>query len=157
MPFPKEIHQDFSSMKAILSFALISIMPSFAFAADSGTNLTDVLPEQLLLKDFRPRSIYRVPATTIAKARFPVIDAHSHPLYAKTEAELDKWVRTMDELGVEKTIVLTGATGEKFEEIVALYRKYPDRFSMWCGLDYTDFDKPGFETNAVARSREEPT
>lgn len=33
----------------------------------------------LLLKDYRPRAIHRVPRTTITRARFPIIDMHSHP------------------------------------------------------------------------------
>ena len=40
-------------------------------------------PETILLKDYRPESIYKIPVTKIAKAKFPVIDMHSHP-YAKT-------------------------------------------------------------------------
>ena len=41
-------------------------------------------PETLLLKDFCPRSIYNIPRTTIEKARYPAIDMHAHPSYAKT-------------------------------------------------------------------------
>ena len=73
-------------------------------------------PKTLLLKDYRPQSIYKIPVTEIAKAKFPIIDMHSHP-YAKTAAEIDEWVRTMDEVGVEKTIILTMATGAAFDEI----------------------------------------
>ena len=40
-------------------------------------------PETILLKDYRPESIYKIPVTKIAKAKFPIIDMHSHP-YAKT-------------------------------------------------------------------------
>ena len=40
-------------------------------------------PKQILLKDYRPKSIYKVPVTEVAKAKFPIIDMHSHP-YAKT-------------------------------------------------------------------------
>ena len=42
---------------------------------------------------------------------------HSHP-YAKTAAEIDEWVRNMDEVGVEKTIILTMATGAEFDGIL---------------------------------------
>ena len=52
-------------------------------------------PEQLLLKDYRPHSIYRVPETKLSKARFAVIDMHAHD-HGKTEQELAAWVRTMD-------------------------------------------------------------
>ena len=31
-------------------------------------------PEGLLLKDFRPQSVYKTPQTTVPKAKFPAID-----------------------------------------------------------------------------------
>src|SRR5271165_3514707 len=105
-------------------------------------------PETILLKDYRPKSIYKIPVTQITKAKFPIIDMHSHP-YAKTEREIDDWVRNMDEVGVEKTIILTMATGAAFDEIQKKYAEHPDRFEMWCGFDFTGFDKPGFGPAAV--------
>ena len=105
-------------------------------------------PEALLLKDFRPRSIYNIPRTTVEKARYPAIDMHAHP-YAKTPEEVATWVRVMDEVGVRKTIILTYATGQPFDDIYAMYAKYPDRFEVWCGLDYTGYDQPGFAAKAI--------
>jgi len=106
-------------------------------------------PDQILLKDFKPVSIHKVPVTTVAKARHPVIDMHSHP-YAKTPEDVDRWVKVMDEVGVEKTILLTGATGAGFDRIVELYSRHPTRFELWCGLDYTGHDQPGYGPAAVA-------
>ena len=105
-------------------------------------------PETLLLKDYRPVSIYKIPVTEVAKAKFPVIDMHSHP-YAKSPAEIDEWVRNMDEVGIEKTMILTMATGAAFDEIQRKYAKHPERFEMWCGFDFTGYDKPGFGPAAV--------
>ena len=36
-------------------------------------------PNTILLKDYRPVSIYKIPVTQVAKAKFPIIDMHSHP------------------------------------------------------------------------------
>ncbi|MGA9812538.1 MAG: amidohydrolase family protein, partial [Terriglobales bacterium] len=105
-------------------------------------------PERLLLKDYRPKSIYKIPVTEIAKAKFPIIDMHSHP-YAKTAAEIAEWVRTMGQVGVEKTVILTSSTGTEFDATHRQYSKYPDRFEMWCGFDYTGYDRPGFGAAAV--------
>jgi predicted TIM-barrel fold metal-dependent hydrolase len=105
--------------------------------------------DQILLKDHRPRSIYRIPKTRVEKARFPVIDIHSHA-YARTDEEVDRWVQTLDAVGVERTVVLSGATGKRFDEIVARYRRHPARFDLWCGVDYTGFDQPGYGPAAVA-------
>lgn len=105
-------------------------------------------PETILLKDYRPKSLYKIPITQVPKAKFPIIDMHSHA-YAKTAEEIGEWVRNMDEVGVEKTVILTGATGQKFEDIHRKYAPYPDRFEPWCGFDYTGYDGPGFGPRAL--------
>jgi predicted TIM-barrel fold metal-dependent hydrolase len=106
-------------------------------------------PEQLLLKEYRPKSIYNVPQTRIAKARYPAVDMHAH-VYARSEAEVDQWVRAMDEVGIAKAVVMTQATGKAFDEIVARFKKHQGRFSVWCGLDLTGYDAPGFGPGAAA-------
>ena len=105
-------------------------------------------PETILLKDYRPTSIYKIPTTKIDKAKYPIIDMHSHP-YAKTAQQIDEWIKNMDEVGVRKTIILTMATGAEFDDVYLKYSKYPDRFEVWCGLDLSAHDKPGFGTAAI--------
>jgi len=105
-------------------------------------------PDQILLKDYKPVSIYKIPVTSVAKARFQAIDVHSH-VYIKTPAEVDRWVQTMDATGIEKTVILSGETGVAFDKVMTLFSKYPRRFEIWCGFDYTDFDKPGYGPAAV--------
>src|ERR1051326_502999 len=92
-------------------------------------------PEEILLKDYKPRSIFRIPETRIEKARYPVIDVHSHD-YAPTDARVDQWVRTMDDVGVEKIIILSGYTGARFDTALAKFGKHPKRFVVWCGIDF---------------------
>ncbi|HET6558190.1 MAG TPA: hypothetical protein VFG54_12805, partial [Prolixibacteraceae bacterium] len=43
--------------------------------------------DQLLLKDYRPVSLYKVPVTVVEKAAYPAIDIHSHD-YARTAEEV---------------------------------------------------------------------
>jgi len=124
----------------IIVFLLLSINNLNSFAQ---TN-----PEKIYLKDFRPKSIYNIPVTTIPKAKFPIIDVHSHA-YANTEEELDLWIKNMDEAGVIKTILLTHAHGNEFDSLMNFYSKYPDRFELWCGFDFTGYDQPGYGPAAV--------
>jgi len=56
----------------------------------------------------------------------------------------------MDEVGIVKSMVLTYSTGAAFDAIAKKYARYPDRFEVWCGFDYTDADQPGWEQRAVA-------
>src|SRR5690242_1857629 len=100
------------------------------------------LPETLLLKDYDPVSIYRIPVTEVKRAKFPVIDIHSHP-YAKTDAEIAEWIKNMDAARIEKTIILSGVVGPEFDKVYRKFAKYPGRFEVWCGLLFEGYDKPG--------------
>jgi predicted TIM-barrel fold metal-dependent hydrolase len=55
----------------------------------------------------------------------------------------------MDEVGVEKTIILAMTTGAEFDDITRKYGKFPERFETWCGFDLTGYDSPGFGDAAV--------
>lgn len=104
--------------------------------------------DQLLLKDYKPVSIYKIPVTHVNKAYYKAIDIHSHD-YARSEEEVAQWVKTMDECNIEKTIILSGATGAKFDAVVKKYSKFHDRFEIWCGLDYSGYDQPGYGPAAI--------
>jgi len=126
-------------------------LPYTALAAEekhATTSTKESSPKTILLKDFRPRSIYKIPVTRIEKAKHPIIDMHSHP-YPKNEAEITTWLKNMDECNIEKTMVLTMTTGKEFDDIYAKYSKYPERFEVWCGLDLTGHNKPGFGPASV--------
>jgi predicted TIM-barrel fold metal-dependent hydrolase len=130
------------------AYAGLGFLVSAALTAAQPTT-PSMPPDQLLLKDHRPRSIFNIPQSRVEKARFRVIDVHSHP-YARTPAQVDAWVRTMDEVGVERTIIMVGAAGNGFDDAVALFTKHPRRFEIWCGIDFAGFDQPGFAARAIA-------
>jgi predicted TIM-barrel fold metal-dependent hydrolase len=132
--------------KAILTAGLLIVQSGLCPAQEVQTPGKDI--NTLLLKDYRPQSIYKIPVTKVPKARYGAIDLHSHP-YAKTEAELARWVKTMDEVGVDKSVILSYATGAKLDSIVARYAKFGDRFQVWCGFDYTGKDETGWSARAV--------
>lgn len=104
---------------------------------------------ELKLKDFHPVSIYKIPRSEIDKAKYPIIDFHSHD-YPTSDAEVDEWVKTMDAVGISKTIILSYSTGARFDSVLEKYSRYKDRFEVWCGFDYTGYDKPGWQQHAVA-------
>ncbi|HLX84073.1 MAG TPA: amidohydrolase family protein [Terriglobales bacterium] len=118
-------------------------------ASDATKAAEAASPEKILLKDYRPKSLYKIPVTEVPKAKFPIVDMHSHA-YAKTAEEIAEWVRNIDEVGVAKTVILSGASGKEFDDVYRKYSAYPDRFELWCGFDYTGFDQPGFSERAIA-------
>lgn len=105
-------------------------------------------PENVLLKDYYPKSIYRIPQTSIPKAKYPVIDVHCHGF--RPPQSVDEAIKVMDAGGIEKTVIFTGAsTAQRFNEIKALYADHAGRFDLWCSFDFTGADQPGFPASAV--------
>jgi len=124
-------------MKKKFLFTLLTSLVTFVLTAQ----------EDIFLKDYDPVSIYKTQKTTIDKAKFPVIDMHSHD-YAN-ESEIEKWVKTMDRFGIEKTIVLTMKTGKPFDSVYNIYSKYTGRFEIWCGIDFTGYNEEGWSKKAI--------
>jgi predicted TIM-barrel fold metal-dependent hydrolase len=98
------------------------------------------LQDTLLLRDYKPQSIFNVPKTNVLKAKYPAIDMHMHAPRANADlntvaAEI---LKNMDETNIQKTILFSG-TGKAFDALAAVFGKYPDRFELWCGLDFSNF------------------
>jgi hypothetical protein len=66
----------------------ISLIIFFAASLFLNTLFCQTTPDYLLLKNYRPKSIYNIPITKIEKAKFPVIDMHSHPYVSGNEIDL---------------------------------------------------------------------
>src|SRR5207302_33437 len=75
-----------SFLKSANAAGLAIALPSSTFAAAEKKPATAASPNPntILLKDYRPQSIFKVPVSHIARAKYPVIDMHSHP-YPKNE------------------------------------------------------------------------
>lgn len=131
-------------MRQITTCLLLPIFLQTLGTVAIGQNVKD-----LKLNDYRPVSIYKTPQTKVEKARYPVIDFHSHD-YPKSDQEVDEWVKTMDAAGISKSIILSYSTGTRFDSVVEKYERYKDRFEIWCGFDYTGYQKPGWQQHAIA-------
>ena len=106
--------------------------------------------DKILLKDHAPKSSVVTTKTFLPKAKYPVIDAHVHSL-AKTPSEVAESVSTMDEVGIQTSVILTGVIGEEFDTLIKRYvEAYPGRFILFCGMDMTNIDQPDYPDRVVA-------
>jgi predicted TIM-barrel fold metal-dependent hydrolase len=126
-----------------LYLPVLVVFASLSIITCQGQDVND-----LKLKDYRPVSIYNTPVTKVSMAKYPAIDMHTH-VYGRNDQGIAQWIKAMDACGIEKAIVFTGATGARFDTLVKMYAKYSDRFELWCGFDYTGYDKPGYGPAAV--------
>jgi uncharacterized protein len=136
-------------MKTILCSILFAFIMVFSQAQQRPFR-TPGMQDSLLLKDYRPQSIFVVPQTLVEKAKYPAIDIHMHaPRGENLDSLALVLLKRKDEVGVDKTILFCG-TGSNFDGLAASFGKYPDRFELWCGLDYSGHDQPGFGPATIA-------
>src|SRR6478672_6239927 len=108
--------------------------------------------DSILLKDYAPESSLVVKESHVDKARYPVVDVHSHSgqSHIKTAQDVDDWVKTMDAVGIETSVVFTGATGAEFDRQAELFlSRHPGRFQVYCSLDTTNLDAPDYRERVV--------
>lgn len=98
-------------------------------------------PENILLQDYRPVSLFKSAESNITRAKFPVIDVHTHAWSPQTD--LNSLVQRMQAANVEKSIVLSFETGAAFDALVHQFSPFKPYFDLWCGFDYTGYDQPG--------------
>lgn len=108
--------------------------------------------KQVLLKDFRPKSLLNVPAHIPQWAKFSVIDAHNH-LFGELPA--DQLIEVMDAVGVELWVNVTGNVTMPLENnTYTIARRefgvfaenyidrYPGRFAAFTMADFAQWDDP---------------
>lgn len=112
--------------------------------------------DSVLLKDYAPKSSVVAQQTFVPQARFATVDVHIHNYPGRVNGEspeevLAGWVKTQEEVGIETSVLLTGAIGAEFDSLVKMYLDpYPERFQLYCGLEATDIAKPDYNERAVA-------
>lgn len=109
-------------------------------------------PENFKLNEFRPLSVFNINQTHVTKARFSAIDMHAHAWDPGTN--VNDWVNRMEVANIEKTVVLSFETGSRFDAILNQYKGFGDRFSVWCGFDYTGYNtESNWTDKAIAELR----
>jgi predicted TIM-barrel fold metal-dependent hydrolase len=111
------------------------------------------LPAPSIL-DYRPRSTLVVPAHTVPRAKYPVVDFHGHPFgLLDSDSGLARLGASMDSLNVRVMVVANNLTGEALRRTVAAVRASPamrDRVRVLAGIDFRNVG-PGWAERAVAQ------
>jgi uncharacterized protein len=114
--------------------------------------------DELRLKDFKPRSMLKVPVHEVARARYPAIDFHNHVGDAHeggSAPPVADLVAMMDRLNVGRIVILTGAWGERLQKVFdERVKPYPDRFTVFTEPDWSRIDEPDFGAKMAAQVRD---
>ncbi|MBI4887062.1 MAG: amidohydrolase family protein [Acidobacteria bacterium] len=102
--------------------------------------------------DYRPASTLVVAGHAVPKAKFPVIDIHSHT--GPTPQTLDQLIGEMDALNIRTLNNLSGGYGAELKQKIEYIRttKHADRFTLFAnGLDGFRDVEPGYGRKAAAQ------
>jgi predicted TIM-barrel fold metal-dependent hydrolase len=100
---------------------------------------------ELLLRNFRPQSMLKLPQQQLKRAKFPVVDVHTHPMYRLKHdpKELADFVERMDAQNIAVCVSLDATLGEPFAEHTKyLWTKYKSRFVIFANIDWRGSGKP---------------
>lgn len=101
--------------------------------------------------DYKPRSTLVADVNLVPKAKYPVIDIHSHT--GPTAETIDRLIGEMDAMGLQVLVNLSGgsapdAVRQKVDFIRA--SRYPDRFRVFANVVWDGAGGPGWAEKAVA-------
>ncbi|MHB8654862.1 MAG: amidohydrolase family protein [Terriglobia bacterium] len=125
----------------------------------------------LELSDFQPRSMLHLPETKVARARFPVIDIHTHISWAASSkngvflgekmqylAEPEELLQVMDRKNLRTMVDLTGGIGEGLKETIRKYQSaHPGRFIVFTEPWWGRTNEPGypqFQADEIAKAHQ---
>jgi uncharacterized protein len=141
-------------MKGIVTTALL-----LAFASGPGVSAqqtgigykpaTDADSKKIiLLKDFHPEPTLHAAVHEIPRAKFPVIDVHTHTNDAVgigDRVDPREMIARMDRLNIKTIVILTGMWGDKLQTIIDnMVKPYPGRFVVFTQFDWSKINDPNF-------------
>jgi predicted TIM-barrel fold metal-dependent hydrolase len=109
--------------------------------------------ESLSVEDYTPRSTLVVPEHPVPRAKFPVVDVHSHHRPGVSGARWDTIVGEMDELNLQVLVNLSGGSGDTLSRGVQAIEAsaHPGRMVFFANLDFGGGVTPGFGQRAAAQ------
>jgi len=130
------------------TIVLVSLSTAFAEEPEPTDHLDGREGRGLVLRLFRPEPKLQVEAHHLRRAKFPVVDIHTHFRHRlrHSKEQLEEFVDLMDRHHIAVCASLDGELGESFDEHKAyLYTKHADRFLIFANLDFQgagEDDKP---------------
>jgi predicted TIM-barrel fold metal-dependent hydrolase len=120
--------------------------------------------QPLQLEEFQPKSMLHVKQTVVEKAKFPVVDVHTHWSFTRKavngielnfSATAEELLEVMDRRNIRTMINLTGGSGEAFKKSYEQYDlKYPGRFHTMIEPEWHRANEPGYakmQADAIER------
>jgi len=106
--------------------------------------------QSLSVEEWEPTSTLVTAEHLVPRAKFPVIDVHSHHRNSTTPERLQEIISEMDSLNLGVLVNLSGGYGERLKETVRNFPgRHPKRFAVFANVDYTGIGSPGWGARAA--------
>ena len=105
------------------------------------------------ITEYKPRTTLVVPQHPRPRAKFPVIDIHSHQPTPISAAQFESVIAGMEQNNLRLLVNLSGGSGERLRSGLDAIRssKYPDRMVLFANIDFPrEGVGPGFGVKAAA-------
>jgi predicted TIM-barrel fold metal-dependent hydrolase len=149
---------------------LVSGVVARAGVPASSTNTEQSKPQILNLPDYQPTSMLHAKETRVERARYPVIDIHTHITESSKSingvdlasernfhATPEELIPVMDRKNIRSMVNLTGGFGAGLTKTVEKYDKsYRDRFYSFTEPSYPQFlepDYPRIQAQAIEQAQ----
>lgn len=107
----------------------------------------------MTVEEYEPRSTLVVEAHPVPRARYPVIDVHSHHRSGFSQEYWDRMTAEMDGLNLQVLVNLSGGSGDALRRSVETIRqsRHPERMVFFANVDFSGGVTPGFGRRAAAQ------
>jgi predicted TIM-barrel fold metal-dependent hydrolase len=97
------------------------------------------------ITDYKPRTTLVTAQHPVPKAKYPVIDIHSHQPVPIGAAQFDTVVGAMDQLNLRVLVNASGATGDRLVQGIAAIKasRHANRMVMFSNMNFNDVG-PGY-------------
>jgi predicted TIM-barrel fold metal-dependent hydrolase len=103
------------------------------------------------IREYKPKSMLVAPQHAVPRAKFPVIDIHSHQSTPISAADYDRVMKGMTSNNLQILVNLSGSSGDRLRQGVDALRgsKYTDRMVLFANINFRDSVAPGFGAQAA--------
>jgi amidohydrolase family protein len=137
-------------------------MPGAQARANSAPAAAATRTPPLPLSAFEPKSMLHVRETQVPRARFPVVDFHTHvsprPNATRRSVPPADLVTVMDAVNLKTMVNLTGGSGEALAVTIKNFdRAFPGRFVTMTEPTWTRASEPGYaawQADEIAKAKD---
>ena len=103
------------------------------------------------IREYKPKSMLVAPQHPVPRAKFPVIDIHSHQSTPISAGEFDRVMTGMESNNLQILVNLSGSSGDRLRQGVDALRasKYKDRMVLFANINFRGSVGAGFGAEAA--------